>query len=421
MKIHTIKGSNVEVYYAPETKEIFTSREADFEEFNMESNNNESHDSDCKINGDCMNLYQITLCVSNDCNLRCKYCYAQGGNYGMQRQLMTFETAERFIDFCVCHFKSIKYILFFGGEPFLNYKIIEYVCESFQQKSLINAFPLPKFAVVTNGTILNDRILNVIKKYISLVTISIDGNKQINDLNRIYSNGKGTYDDISKFIKNVKQTSCEIKYEATFTEQHKHYGIDKYKIKESIESNFHIKGTIVDEIQLQGNINTINEFEKISKDDMIKTNFKCLPLEFWQVLEMIVSKSSATFCPIYTQRFTVTTDGDIVPCQMVIGKKNSVFSSIYDTDIAEKMRGYITNYKDNTRCRNCWCNKLCGGCTVSRFYSFAKEEFQPIPNYDNCQYVKKCIETMILLVCKIRQDSTLWSLLIENVKKCQQP
>ena len=38
---------------------------------------------------------RITIHVSNDCNLRCKYCYASGGSYGKARSIMSTETAKK--------------------------------------------------------------------------------------------------------------------------------------------------------------------------------------------------------------------------------------------------------------------------------------------------------------------------------------
>ena len=58
---------------------------------------------------------RITLHVSNDCNLRCKYCYATGGTYGKSRNLMSIETAKKFVDYCCENFKKVRNIVFFGG------------------------------------------------------------------------------------------------------------------------------------------------------------------------------------------------------------------------------------------------------------------------------------------------------------------
>jgi uncharacterized protein len=95
---------------------------------------------------------RITLHISNICNLRCKYCYANGGNYNQQEGLMNIETASKFIDFCTSHFDNIGNIIFFGGEPLLNPEIIEYVCKSFKElhKNKTNDY-IPNFGIITNA------------------------------------------------------------------------------------------------------------------------------------------------------------------------------------------------------------------------------------------------------------------------------
>jgi len=45
----------------------------------------------------------LFLNVSNDCNLRCTYCYGDGGNYGSDRTLMTQDTAKKNIDYWFKH------------------------------------------------------------------------------------------------------------------------------------------------------------------------------------------------------------------------------------------------------------------------------------------------------------------------------
>ena len=57
-------------------------------------------------------IHRITLHISNDFNLRCKYCYANGGNYNLHRHLMTKETAKDFYDFCINNFHHIEKIVF---------------------------------------------------------------------------------------------------------------------------------------------------------------------------------------------------------------------------------------------------------------------------------------------------------------------
>ena len=63
----------------------------------------------------------------------------------------------------------------------------------------------PKFCIVTNGTILNPVLLGVIRKYISSITVSIDGPETIHDFNRIRANGKGSYSSVVNFIAEIKK------------------------------------------------------------------------------------------------------------------------------------------------------------------------------------------------------------------------
>ena len=65
-------------------------------------------------------LEKLSLNISNDCNLRCKYCYANGGKYHSSRQIMTQETAHRALEMFFNHFDIIEKVALFGGEPTQN-------------------------------------------------------------------------------------------------------------------------------------------------------------------------------------------------------------------------------------------------------------------------------------------------------------
>lgn len=73
-------------------------------------------------------LDRITLHIANDCNLNCSYCYAKGGNYNEPKKLMNENKAIEIIDFLISKFLYINGLVFFGGEPLLNVKVIERVC-----------------------------------------------------------------------------------------------------------------------------------------------------------------------------------------------------------------------------------------------------------------------------------------------------
>ena len=277
-------------------------------------------------------VYRITLHVSNDCNLRCKYCYASGGGYGKGRELMTLSTAKRFVDYCCENFREVRNIVFFGGEPFLNPNIIEFICEYFQKRfNAGDIKKMPKFGAITNGTIASKRILHIIVKYFSFLTVSIDGPKEINDINRVTINGNGSFDLISSFLKKVSLIpNLKVNIEATYTIQHIQKGISREMIKDYFIRDFGLNADVVDEMSLDNS--------SIAEKGLNK------PLDspwFESVLKTIVRKKHETKCQILRNIFAVSTDGGIYPCHMNIGDGMIPVSSIWNS--GKEMNDIINN------------------------------------------------------------------------------
>ena len=126
----------------------------------------------------------LTFIVTEDCNLRCKYCYV---THKSSNARMTFETAKKFIDYIFKIKRNEQHAVildFIGGEPFLEIDLIDQICDYFK----IKAFELNdewywnyRINVCTNGVNYNaEKIQNFIKKnHMKLsVTISIDGIKE---------------------------------------------------------------------------------------------------------------------------------------------------------------------------------------------------------------------------------------------------
>lgn len=100
------------------------------------------------------NLNELVLMVAQDCNLKCDYCYGDGGTYGRERTLMDSKTAFNAIQ-CASALGDIGRVTFFGGEPLLNFKVIKEVVENTEGVL---------FGIVTNGTIMTDEMLACIKE-----------------------------------------------------------------------------------------------------------------------------------------------------------------------------------------------------------------------------------------------------------------
>lgn len=155
----------------------------------------------------------ITLIMTTDCNLRCKYCFTQ--NYGYKPE---YVDQKVFIDF-INELQEIKNggsieNTFFGGEPFLNLDQMNEIQEYYQKKNFVHSDTRILFSAVTNGTIINDKIVDFINKYLYNIQFSIDGSIKTQDKYRVTQNNRGSYylilNQISKNLKNIN-TNMSIK------------------------------------------------------------------------------------------------------------------------------------------------------------------------------------------------------------------
>lgn len=149
----------------------------------------------------------ITFIVTKECQLACKYCYLVGKN---SKERMSFDVAKQAIDYMLSNKKLFpeKSVIFdfIGGEPFLEIELIDKICDYIKialyekEHDWFNSY---RFSFSTNGLMYNDpRVQKYIEKnrqHLS-IGITIDGTREKHDLNRVYKNGKGSYDDVVRNI-----------------------------------------------------------------------------------------------------------------------------------------------------------------------------------------------------------------------------
>lgn len=126
-----------------------------------------------KISWEKGNYLNVTMCVTEECNLECTYCYMVGKN---NFKKMTFETAKKIVDFIVndpyCNNLSDNLLIdFIGGEPLLEMELIDkisdYICLLLYSKRH-KWFNNLQFSFSTNGTLLQlfcNHVLSLIKNW----------------------------------------------------------------------------------------------------------------------------------------------------------------------------------------------------------------------------------------------------------------
>jgi uncharacterized protein len=149
----------------------------------------------------------VTFIVTGDCQLACRYCYLVGKN---KNSRMALETATKAVDYLlrereIFPEKSIIWE-FIGGEPFIEISLIDQISDYVKRQMFMTGHPWfnnYRLNFSTNGLLYHSkRVQNYIEKnktHIS-IGITIDGTKKKHDLQRVYPDGRGSYDDVAKNI-----------------------------------------------------------------------------------------------------------------------------------------------------------------------------------------------------------------------------
>jgi uncharacterized protein len=149
----------------------------------------------------------VTFIVTKDCQLACKYCYLVGKN---EKERMSFDIAKKAIDYLLdnrdlFNEKSVIWD-FIGGEPFMEIDLIDQMCDYIKIQLYEKNHPWfnsYRFSFSTTGINYHEekvqRYIEKNREHLS-IGISIDGTQMKHDLNRVYKNGKGSYNDV---VRNV--------------------------------------------------------------------------------------------------------------------------------------------------------------------------------------------------------------------------
>lgn len=346
---------------------------------------------------------QITLQITQNCNLRCAYCiYSADSNLGQRKHSnkhMTFDMAKRALEFYKEHSidTDVAAIGFYGGEPLLEFQlikqIVKYSEELFKGKKL-------SFAITTNATLLTEDYLDFLIEHKFHIAISIDGPQKIQDKNRKFANGKGTYktviDNLHKFyvkypeeIKNVT-ISMVIDTSSDYKDIVKLFALPELKNMRLTYTPVETDGRIgkLSDSYLEsyaydlflGYIEKYSETEeevypsKLVELDLDMENFRIT--KFKKNDLNIVSAPSGPCLPGKTRLF-VNCLGELYPCERVNEDKRMRIGTL-DTGFCYKQIEEILNIGKiaEERCKECWAIQMCDMCAkrIEENGEFSKEK-----------------------------------------------
>ncbi len=357
----------------------------------------------------------LCLHICHDCNLRCKYCFADEGAYHAAREMMSFETAKAAIDFLLRESgkRKVLEVDFFGGEPLMNLGVVKETV--YYAKA--GAAKLGKkflFTTTTNALLLDDETIRFFNEEMENVVLSLDGRREVNDAVRQTVNGKGSFDIVIEKIKKFVRARGDKHYyvRGTFTAKNLDFSKDVLFLADQGFDSLSVEPVVTEIPELQireEHLPAIEREYEVLCDEYIKREEEGRGFNFFHFnvdleggpcLEKRVSA-----CGAGNEYFSVVPNGDIYPCHQFAGdpkwKMGNVFEGKLDPAIR---RGFAESCLfTRKKCEGCFAKFICsGGCSANN-YHFNGDVNEP---YEiTCAMMKKRIECAmrVLAMRKIKE------------------
>lgn len=347
----------------------------------------------------------MCLNISHMCNLRCEYCFADGGTYSGKASNMSLEVAKKAIDFLVEKSGNRRNLEvdFFGGEPLLNLDVVKKTVEYGRslEKDKNKNF---RFTITTNAMLLDDETIEFFNREMYNVVISIDGRESVHNSVRKTALGGDSFAQAMKNALNFKNKRKGQYYiRGTYTALNKDFskdvlylndcGFDQISIEPVVLPENHrlaLKKSDIPEL-IEEYDKLVNEYFERRKTDKWFNFFHFMI----DVYHGPCETKRLVGCGAGNEYVAIAPNGDIYPCHQFDGdgdyKLGNVLDGTFDTTLPEKFA--LNNLLKKEDCRGCWAKYYCsGGCAANAIH-YCGDINKPYKM--TCELMRKRVECAI--------------------------
>ncbi len=350
----------------------------------------------------------LCLNIAHDCNLRCAYCFADGGEYHGRRGLMSLEVAKAALDFLVKNSGNRRNLEvdFFGGEPLMNWDVVKKTVEYGRsiEKAAGKNF---RFTLTTNGLLLNDEILEFANREMGNIVLSIDGRKEVNDKMRPRAGGQGSYDEIVPKFQKVAESRHQLRYfvRGTFTHNNLDFCEDVRQLADLGFKQISMEPVVAkpedwyalqeeDVPQLLEQYDKLAQFYLQRKKEGRGFNFFHFNIDLTGG-PCVAKRLSG--CGSGCEYLGVTPWGELYPCHQFVGNEKFIMGNVFDgvtrTDIRDMFKA--SNVYTRPECMKCFARYYCSGGCAANAYNFHGDINA---NYRiGCELQRKRVECAIMI------------------------
>lgn len=357
----------------------------------------------------------LCLHIAHDCNLACKYCFAEEGEYHGRRAVMSYEVGKKALDFLVENSgnRVNLEVDFFGGEPLMNWQVVKDLVAYGRslEKSHNKKF---RFTLTTNGVLLNDEILEFANKEMGNIVLSIDGRKEVHDFMRPHRGGQGSYDEIVPKFKKVAESREQMNYyvRGTFTRHNLDFAEDVKHLADLGFQQISVEPVVADEKEeyalRESDVPGLKkEYDRLAVE-LLKRQKEGKGVNFFHFMidleggPCVAKRLSG--CGSGTEYLAVTPWGDFYPCHQFVGQEDflmgNVDAGIIKTEIRDRFKSCNVYAKE--KCKDCFAKFYCSGGCAANSYNFTGDINGA---YElGCELQRKRIECAIMIKAALASD-----------------
>lgn len=364
-------------------------------------------------------LEQITLELTEKCNLRCKYCIYSEENEshrGFGLDDMKWDIAKRAIDYGIEHSGERLAVTFYGGEPLIKLDMIKRCISYIQSLDLGNKEIA--YSMTTNMVLVTKEVADYLASIGTLAVVcSLDGPEDIHDANRVTSEGKGSFKKAMRGLKYLVEAfgdRASLYLSISMVMTTPVYEEKLEKIQEFFDSLDWLPEKVTKNISYVtstknrekraidakngkievGYVNPLNDWSQ--KNTIFEENMnqkKIFTTAFQQSLYLKVHKRMIVDRPVgfynlngccvpASRRLYITAKGNFSLCEK-IGNAPYVGDVFKGLDFESLKKHYIDDYLDGARklCENCWAIRFCNSCYTE---CYDENGYRPEFKEDTC-------------------------------------
>lgn len=337
----------------------------------------------------------IRIIPTLNCNMDCNYCPLK-----LNKQIMDIDLASKVVNFIKSSPLGPRiHIKFYGGEPFINFPVIEYIVEELTLR--LKGRHTFLFSATTNGTIINDKILDFLVRYNFNLAISLDGPPQLHNKNRTFRNKQGSFNIVFKNIQKIR-------------EKNEKYFYNHVTIQPTLNPKSYTDYKRTMDFFLLNKFQNISVSWLIQKNSLlnrnilqdiifriINHNYDSFPfidlLKYLDLLRMDRGSIKMHTCGAGTKRLAISPIGELFPCEQLLGNEYYRIGDILTgVNVKSLNKIFAPVYACFKKCSKCWAVRFCP------YYCFA---IKPFSKKKLCHIYKKKIEQIMEIYISLAEQN----------------